>query len=84
MTWRELIEQEMKQHGESFDDVVGSTLSDNGLDEPFTPGSSIVEGVSFTLWTEDRVYFPTRYDGSEGVGSVPRDPNDEATSHIGG
>ena len=41
------------------------------------------EGCSFTVWTKDRVYFPAWYDSSEWITSVPRDPCDEATAHVG-
>ena len=36
------------------------------------------------LWTAARVYFPACYDGSEWCESVPRNPCDEATTHVGG
>lgn len=41
-------------------------------------------GDPFTIWTEDRVYFPGNYDGSEWVASVPRHPCNEYTDHVGG
>jgi len=50
----------------------------------FYPGYGRPEGIPFTLWTHKRVYFPVQYDGSEWVTSVPRDPCEEVTSHVGG
>jgi hypothetical protein len=54
------------------------------LDYDFDPGYGSTEGPSFTLWTAKRVYLPACYDGSEWVASVPRNPCDEATEHVGG
>ena len=54
------------------------------FDEPFDHGYGGARGCSFTAWTEQRVYFPVEYDGSEWIGSVPRNPCDEATPHQGG
>ena len=48
----------------------------------FCPGFGAEEGCWFTVWTKDRVYFPTSYDGAEWVESVPRDPCGEATRHV--
>lgn len=84
VTWRQKISERMAGNGESFDDMVRCTLSDAELDTRFDDGFGSNEGKSFTLWTKARVYFPTDYDGLEGVRSVPRDPCDEATMHIGG
>lgn len=50
----------------------------------FDSGYGGVEGFSFTAWTKDRIYFPAQYDGSEWIASVPRNPCDEVTYHIGG
>jgi hypothetical protein len=83
-TWRELITSSMSETGETFADVAATTLSEDELDRRFNSGFGGSEGVSFTLWTKGRVYFPVVYDGSEWVGSVPRDPCDEATPHQGG
>lgn len=54
------------------------------LDHQFADGYGSTEGLPFTLWTVKRVYFPVCYDGSEWVESVPREPNGEATEHVGG
>ncbi len=83
--WTAMIEEEMKLHGESWSDVEGQALADGGnlLDE-FSSGFGGSEGCAFTIWTKNRVYFPAVYDGSEWAASVPRNPCDEPTGHIGG
>lgn len=52
------------------------------LDVPFDNGYGGTEGRTFTVWTHTRVYFPTEYNGAEGVASVPRNPCDEPTRHV--
>mgnify|MGYP003587901152 CR=1 FL=1 len=54
------------------------------IDYDFNSGYGGKEGFAFTAWTKDRVYFPGCYDGSEWIDSIPRNPCDEATSHVGG
>lgn len=83
-SWREQIEREMADHGDSFANVVACTLDDAGLDARFDPGYGGTEGAAFTLWTAARVYFPVCYDGAEWCGSAPRNPCDEALEHQGG
>jgi hypothetical protein len=81
--WRELIQEEMEKQNETFDDVVHSTLSEDELSKLFSIGYGWINGTPFTLWTKNRVYFPAEYDGSEFVGSAPRNPCNEKTKHIG-
>jgi hypothetical protein len=98
-SWRQMIEKEMAAKGETWDDVVsyvvglGWSERELGSDE-FSPKLSLdaefdtdfggVNGCSFTLWTKNRVYFPTSYDGAEDVASAPRNPCEEAMDHVGG
>ena len=82
-TWREKINREMEKNGELCG-LIACTLTDGQLDTPFDSGFGGIEGKPFTAWTENRVYFPVVYDGAEWVGSVPRNPCDEATEHQGG
>lgn len=82
--WKKLIEYEMKQQGETFDDVVECTLTDEELVVEFDSGYGGSEGAPFTLWTTNRVYFPVVYDGAEWVGSVSRNPDGKPTYHLGG
>lgn len=50
----------------------------------FDAGWGGTEGPCITIWTEENVYFPACYDGSEWMAWVPRNPNGEATCHVGG
>jgi hypothetical protein len=83
-SWHDLLQYELNEHKETFDDIIYVTLSDVELNEKFYPGYGCEEGRPFTAWTAKRVYFPVCYDGSEWVGSVPRDPCGEPTKHVGG
>ena len=74
----------MFAHGESWEDTVDSTLTDEQLDKEFDPGYGLQKGDPFTVWTESRVYFPIQYDGSEWCGSVSRNPDGKVTFHLGG
>ena len=82
--WKKLIQLEMNSFDETFDDVVSSTLTKEELLENFDDGYGGSKGVSFTLWTTNRVYFPAVYDGAEWVESVSRNPDGKPTPHIGG
>ena len=79
-----MIADEMKEHGESWENTVDSTLTDEQLDKEFDSGYGGTEGDAFTVWTEKRVYFPICYDGSEWCGSVARHPDGKPTEHQGG
>lgn len=84
INWKEGIEYEMKQHNETFEDVVDCTLTEEELLEEFDSGYGCSEGKPFTLWTTNRVYFPAVYDGCEWCASVSRNPDGKPTYHIGG
>ena len=84
VTWRKLIEDAMRVHGESLADQISIAPIDLDLEHEFDGGYGGSEGRPFTLWTTGRVYFPAVYDGAEWVASVPRNPCEEATSHVGG
>ena len=60
------------------------TLTKEELETTFDDDFGGIEGCPFTAWSENWVYFPVQYDGSEWVGSVPRNPCDIKTEHIGG
>lgn len=83
-TWRKALTIAMRGNRESFADIEGSTLTEAQLDASFDDGWGGTKGVPFTVWTKTRVYFPVCYDGSEWVADIPRNPNGEATSHVGG
>lgn len=81
-SWREKLEKERVAEGDDTP-IVHCTLSDEGLDRVFDTSRRGTQGEPFTAWSERRVYFPAQYDGSEWVASVPRDPCDEDTGHVG-
>ena len=81
-TWRKLISEEMKERGDCWDNVVMTMPRAGFLDIEFDDGFGGHEGVPFTLWTKDRVYFPMEYDGADLVRSAPRNPCDEAMDHV--
>jgi hypothetical protein len=83
-TWRREITERMEENGETWTDVVATTLTVLDMDREFYDDFGACEGRPFTLWTRRRVYFPVCYDGAEWVRSVPRDPCDEMTRHAGG
>lgn len=81
-TWRKELAVMMESNMDLCDYVC--TLSEEEMDIVFDDGFGIEEGLAFTAWTDDYVYFPLCYDGSEWVGSVPRNPNGVSTMHLGG
>ncbi len=81
VTWKELINDELKNQD---DKLIACTLSEEELNTEFYDGYGSSEGKHFTAWSETRVYFPVVYDGAEWVGSVPRNPCEERTGHVGG
>lgn len=83
-TWKDKILEEMSMVGETFQDVVSCTLTDEELLEEFDAGFIGLQGLAFTLWTTDRVYFPVACDGVEWVCSVSRNPDGKPTQHVGG
>jgi hypothetical protein len=82
--WTKAITKALDERGETFGDVESITLNADELEEEFNCGYGSEEGRPFTAWTRNYVYFPVCYDGAEWVGSVPRNPNGEPTTHIGG
>jgi hypothetical protein len=82
-TWRKELTEACEDNGETLADLV-ITLTDDQLDVEFDSGYGLWEGAPFTAWSANFVYFPWGYDGAEGVACVPRNPNGEPTSHIGG
>jgi hypothetical protein len=83
-TWKEQLDEALKDRGESWSDVEANTMTDAEMSEVFDDGYGGSEGCDFTVWTKDRVYFPVVYDGAEWVGSVSRNPDGKPTSHFGG
>lgn len=83
-SWRKELVRCLEDTKQTWADIVAVTLTESELDKLFHPGHGGREGLAFTAWTKQRVYFPVVYDGAEWVGSAPRDPCDEATGHVGG
>lgn len=81
VSWRELIDDAFLRTGDTWDNVV---RFNGDLNIKFDCGYGSNEGLPFTLWTKKYVYFPICYDGSEWVGSAPRNPCDEILKHQGG
>ena len=82
--WKKLLETAMQERGETLADLVSTTLSDEDMTTEFYGGHKAEqEGVPFTAWSENTVYFPVCYDGSEWVGSVSRHPDGKSTPHQG-
>jgi hypothetical protein len=81
-TWFKLINKALEIENDG--PLIACTLTEKELHKSFYTGYGGEEGKSFTAWTENRVYFPACYDGAEWVASVPRNPCDEATGHVGG
>ena len=82
-TWRAELKDALENNKETFEDIVSNTMTDKDMDRPFDDGYGGPEGCEFTVWTNNYVYFPVCYDGSESVGSVPRNPNGKSTDHLG-
>lgn len=83
-TWRKEIEQRMQENNDMTDGDFVCTLTEEEMDIEFDDGFGGTEGLSFTAWTDDFVYFPLCYDGSEWCGSIARNPDGNPTSHQGG
>ena len=87
VTWRQLISDHLYEHGETEDDIVFSTLSDEEMDRLFDSYRGWEKHNGFRAWTYNRVLFPVVYDGCECVASVLRNPDldpDTDVDHIGG
>ena len=80
-TWREAFE---KARGEDSSPVVAVAPDEATLDVEFDDGWGGSCGPQALIWTEERVYFPVVYDGSEWLGSAPRNPTTEGQAHVGG
>lgn len=82
-TWREELTAAMDKASDPGP-VVAVAPDDATLDVIFDEGHGSSQGPSVLIWTEQRVYFPVTYDGSEWLGSAPRDPQADGQEHVGG
>jgi hypothetical protein len=80
-TWRKEFEN---ARGADSSPVVAVAPDEAALDVEFDNGYGGSEGPQVLIWTEERVYFPAVYDGSEWLGSAPRNPTTEGQAHVGG
>ena len=72
-TWRKEFEHARKAD-EDTSPVVAVAPNEEALDVEFDAGYGGTDGPPVLIWTEQRVYFPDSYDGSEWIGSAPRNP----------
>ena len=77
--WKNLI-----KYVSEGDQIISCTLTEKELLKDFYNGYGSEEGKPFTAWSNEWVYFPVCYDGSECVGRAPRNPCDKSTEHVGG
>lgn len=82
--WKAMLDEALKENGEVWDDVEANTMTEAEMDEAFDAGYGGTEGIAFTVWTKNSVYFPICYDGAEWVGRVSRNPDGKPTDHQGG
>ena len=82
--WKELLEEAMACRGEKLPDLEANTLTEADMAKEFDCGFGGTEGIPFTAWSANTVYFPIEYDGAEWVGSVSRHPDGKPTNHQGG
>lgn len=84
--WNSYIIQERERVGD-YSPTTHCTLTDEELLIDFESGFGGVEGTPFVMFTEERVYFATCYDGAEWVSSMPLKPEyiiDRDLRHVGG
>ncbi len=83
-SWKELLENEMNERGETLSDLESITLTKAEMEKRFDTDFGSIRGKPFTAWSPKAVYFPVCYDGAEWVGSVSRYPDGKPTRHQGG
>lgn len=71
----------MEEHDESLAMATACTMTASELDIEFEAGFGTPEGAPFTVWTNNRVYFPLESDGAKSCGSVARHPDGQPTEH---
>lgn len=77
-TWREQINREMGEYGETAADSESCDPLDFDFDREWEQGRTMASATSkFTVWTAKRVYFPQYDDGWQFCASVARNPEGE-------
>lgn len=80
-TWRTSLNALLSELGET---LVAVAPDEPTLDVEFYPGYGGSEGPPLLAWSENHVFFPVVYDGSEWIDSAPRNPVSKGQSHVGG
>lgn len=83
LTWRAELASEMASN-EDPGPVIHVAPSEAVLDVEFDASYGNPHGAALLVWTEGWVYFPVFYDGSEWLGSAPRNPTPHGQPHVGG
>ena len=77
MSWKLLLLEEMEANGDDWKHLQFCTVPESVLLTPFKKRPVVLtqsDSYSFTLWTEDYVYF-SDFNGEDQVLSVARNPN---------
>jgi hypothetical protein len=83
MNWKNALFEEIAKNHDDPHTLI-HTMTDREFDAEFDDSYGGISGCSFTAWTDNYVYFPVQYDGSEWAGSAPRHPCLIETDHQGG
>lgn len=70
-SWKIGIEECFQENGDSWDNLVYSTLPIEGLAQTFDDCAGTEEGFPFIVWTKEFIYFPITCDGAEWVDYLP-------------
>lgn len=81
-SWYKLLAKAAESRNENIANIV-HTMTEEELHAEFCDDYGIPEGCHFTAWGPNWVYFPLEYDGTESVGSAPRNPCDIKLAHQG-
>jgi hypothetical protein len=82
-SWSALITECMEKN-KITEPLIHCTLTVGELYSQFDNGFGSTQGIPFTAWSENYVFFPVIYDGAEWVDYVPRNPCDFKKDHVGG
>ena len=66
-TWRECLIEALRQHGESFSDVISASITDAELDGKIHGAGLNLWFKEFTAYTTARVYYPVASMDTNGV-----------------
>lgn len=83
VTWRESLQYAMTENHDPGP-VVAYAPDETSFDVQFDDSYGGTNGPAVAAWTQTHVYFPVCYDGSEWLGSAPRNPQASGLDHQGG